>query len=189
MEKTVKQKIMENLFSPEENIVLESLEKVKNDGDQLMLKAILELMISSKSENVQNKIFEILSILKDIKSPKTIIEAIKNPKYNSYFKKIATTIWMSGLDYGEYLDIFVEKFISEELYTAFEAFTIIENTDYPGISDEMFDIMISKLENSKDKISEEKKQLYFDLFNIIETKKEEKNQEKLFNETDNENQE
>jgi len=137
------------------------------------LQAILELLYVNKSPEVETQIIEILNNLKIDKSVKTIMKALENPKFDKLFKTIAGTIWMSGLNYGEHTHFFVTKFIEEDFTSSFEAFTIIDNTDANHISNEIIDKSIKTLKENKDKIEEEKIQLYSELINVLLAKKDE----------------
>jgi hypothetical protein len=41
---------------------------------------------------------------------------------------VISSLWQSRLDFSQWLDIFVEIMFDEELYTAIEAITLIENS-------------------------------------------------------------
>jgi len=56
-----------------------------------------------------------------------LAEALESPVYMPVRKKLATACWQNGLDYKEYLMVFVKLIIQEEWQTGFEAFTVIEN--------------------------------------------------------------
>lgn len=177
MENQEKKLIAEQLFSTNENTVIEALDKIKKKGDTILLQAMIELLLVNKNKVIEEKIVEILNNIKSEKSKKTIIQAIENPKFYKLFKILASSVWMSGLNYGEYINTFAQKFISEEFNNAFEAFTIIDNTEAQDISLEVINNTIKTLKEGKGKISIDKQTLYNQLLIIIEEKKQNANSE------------
>jgi len=168
-----KQIITEQLFSTKEDVVLSAIETIRENGDVTFLESILQLFNSTKELDVKNAIQELLNDLKDIKAVPIIMEAIKNTNYKSITKDLLISCWMSGLDYTDFFNIFVDIFITSEFLTAFEAFTIMDNSELPD-NIENIEQLIDKLENAGMLISLEKQQLKTDLIqlfnNYIQTK-------------------
>ena len=167
MKKEEKERLIAKLFSTNENEILEAIKLIRKIGDSTFLKAIFQLLNTTKSEKVSSSISNMLNELKDAKTVPVITDAITDKDYKNIIKALLVSCWMSGLDYRNHLNIFADIFLEEDFLTAFEAFTVIENSEIPKDSEQIISI-INKLKNSSGKIHIDKKDLLTELIIIFQ---------------------
>jgi hypothetical protein len=89
-----------------------------------------------------------------------------NEKYRDERTELVACCWQNGLNYTEYLPLFIDLVIDEPFLTAFEAFTVIENM-YGRIDDEVIGKEIIKITEAFSTASDEKAYLLNGLLTII----------------------
>ena len=122
-------KIKENLLSTQPGIVISAINSVKEKGNKLYIQLLFDLLISNPEKEITGEINKLLSTVKDAETRESFIEAITNKKYKSVRKLILTACWQNGLDFSNYLPVFVDVIINDDWENAFEAFTIIDNME------------------------------------------------------------
>ena len=123
----INKKIQENLFSTQPGVVISAINSIKEKGNKLYIPLLFDLLNSNPEKEIADEINRLLSTIKDQETVDSFIEAITDKKYNSIRKIILTICWQNGLDFSNYLPVFVEIIINDTWENAFEAFTIIEN--------------------------------------------------------------
>jgi hypothetical protein len=96
--------------------------------------------------------------LKESDAIPLIIEAIKNQKYASELKELVSCCWENGLDYSNYLPLFINLLIEMDFVVAFEAYTVIVNMT-AKIDQARIDSEIDRLEKAIHVATVEKKEL------------------------------
>lgn len=167
MDKKETLKILELLFSSDEDEVIYALSVVKEKGSKKLLNIVFQLLNTDISNKVQEKIFDISNNLRDKTCAQLIIDCIKNPKFNKYTKEFVSSCWLSRLNYGLYLPVFINVFIENDFLSAFEAFTVVENIDREDTTIELVSESIEKLKSSEKQISKDKIELYPELLNAL----------------------
>lgn len=118
--------IINNLFNNDENIVISTLNKIRDKGGIYTIQTILNLFFNTKSESVKNNIYELFCDLKDEKIAKIITENIENYQDKPEFSKIISALWQSSLHF-ENLLVFLSIFDKAKDDTILiELFTLIE---------------------------------------------------------------
>lgn len=139
-----KTKIEEQLFSARTADVITALKQLKENGDEKILPLLFNLLQTNHEQEVRDEIVYLLNNLKIKAAAPVIAHALSDPDYRSIRKTLTTACWQNGLDYRNFLPVFVDLVVQEDWETGFEAFTVIENmTGFP--SEEI-------LENEKNKI-------------------------------------
>ncbi|MCF6333297.1 MAG: hypothetical protein L3J11_08430 [Draconibacterium sp.] len=121
--------IRENLFSTNTETTIYAINKVKEKGNKLYLPILFDLLNSDPEKEVEDEIKKLLATIKDKGSVGSFIQAVEDKKYRAIQKSILVACWQNGLDFSEYLPVFVDKVITEDWEIAFEAFTIIDNLE------------------------------------------------------------
>lgn len=168
MNEKERQKISEALFSTNENIVIKALEIVEISGDAKLFYFVLELFNMSNNENIKAKIINIINNVKDNNIIPVMINALSKIQYTNSLYTLISSCWMSGLNYGNYIDVFTDIFIKKDFLTAFEAFTLIENTERKNIPLPVLEKSYHELLMAKKNIHIEKQQLCNELINVFE---------------------
>ena len=70
-------------------------------------------------------------------------------------KTILTACWQNGLDFSNFLPVFIDIIINDEWEIAFEAFTIVDNLEFSP-SEEIIKTAIDKIQNSIETVNEQK---------------------------------
>jgi hypothetical protein len=155
-----------SLRSPDPEIVLETIENLKETGNHLILDGIFDLLHDTQISEIKKSILTLLSELKSKESIPILISAIVNEKYRDERTELVACCWQNGLNYTEYLPLFIDLVIDEPFLTAFEAFTVIENM-YGRIDDEVIGKEIIKITEAFSTASDEKAYLLNGLLTII----------------------
>ncbi|MEI7524383.1 MAG: hypothetical protein WCJ95_08650 [Mariniphaga sp.] len=162
----ISQEILNNLKSTDTDFVLETIEKIRESGNRLIMEGIVDLLHNTQIPEIKKSILNLLSELKNKESIPLLLEAIKNEKYLAERKELVACCSQNGLNYNEYLPVFIDLVINHSFLIAFEAFTVIENM-YGVISDEVIDQEIAKINNALQQADEEKAYLLRGLVTII----------------------
>jgi len=123
------QKIIDNLFSTQMDVVISALQKIKEKGNKSYLPILFDLLISNHEDEIEKEIKKILGTIKDRETVPVFIQALEDKKYKTIQKILLTACWQNGLDFSNSLPFFVNVVINEDWEIAFEAFTVIENME------------------------------------------------------------
>jgi hypothetical protein len=122
-----------DLFSAKTETVISALNTLKKEGNVNYLPLLFDLLKAGPEQNVEDEIVKILGSLKVREAAPVLVDALQEAQYKSIRKTLATACWQNGLDFGEYLPVFVDLVIEEDFEIGFEAFTVIESMEnYPG---------------------------------------------------------
>ena len=109
-----------------ENQILSKLKIIKDKGNIKDLDFLFECL-SNKNSDIAKESFNILVNIKVKAANKIIIEKIKLEKNKEILNQIISICWQSGLDFSDYLLLFFNIVINEDLPIAIEAMSVIEN--------------------------------------------------------------
>ena len=158
--------IQANLFSADTATVIAALNKVKEKGHNAYLPLLFDLLNSGPEAEIETEIVYILNNLKMKDTVPVLAEALQNPKYVSVRKTLATACWQNGLDFGNYLPVFVDLVINEDWETGFEAFTVIENMEnFP--EQEIVEMAKNKIHDALKNANEQKKYFLHEILSLI----------------------
>ena len=155
-----------NLKSKDPEFVLETIDKIRESGNRLIMEGLFDLQHTTTIPEIKKSILTLLSELKNMDSVPLLIGAIRNEKYLSERKELVACCWQNGLNYNEYLPLFIDMVIDHSFLIAFEAFTVIENI-YGTVSDEVIEQQIAKITIALHGASDEKAYLLNGLLTII----------------------
>jgi hypothetical protein len=124
------------------------------------------MLHQSQNPEIKAKIAGIFANLKDKDSVPLLIEAIKNEKYAPELKQLVSSCWENGLNYTNYLSLFVDLLIRHDFLVAFEAYTVITNME-TTIDQAKIDTEIEKLDQAMHTTTDEKKALMLDVIDFL----------------------
>lgn len=154
------------LLSGREVTVMTALEEIKVRGNPAYLPVIFALLNSNPGFEIEKEILNILGALKIQESVPVITEALQEPRLQGIRKELTAACWQNGLDYKNYLHVFIDIIIEEEWETGFEAFTVIENMEtLPGR--EVIESSVNKINSALPVTEERKKYLLQEILGII----------------------
>ncbi|MCF6356290.1 MAG: hypothetical protein L3J54_00665 [Draconibacterium sp.] len=148
-------KIRENLFSNKTEIVVSAINSIEEKGNKSYIPILFDLLNSDPEKEIAEKISKLLATVKDEKTTASFIDAITDEKYRSIRKLILTTCWQNGLNYSNYLPVFIDIIINDDWENAFEAFTIIDNLELLP-EQKTVDKAIMKIESAMESATEQK---------------------------------
>lgn len=158
--------ILSGLESSDSIKVIETIEELRVSGKVTDIPVLIELLHLSQNPEIKSKISNLFANLKESDSIPLIIEAIQNQKYAPELKELVACCWENGLDYSNYLSLFVDLLIDNDFMIAFEAYTVIMNMT-ARIDQRKLDIEIDRLEKSMQSTTGEKKVLMLDVIEFL----------------------
>lgn len=158
--------ILEGLQSADSLKVIETLEELRVSGKVSDIPFLIELLHLTQNPEIKSKITDLFANLKESDAIPLIIEAIQNQKYAPELKELVASCWENGLDYSNYLTLFVDLLIDSEFLVAFEAYTVIVNMT-ATIDQAKIDIEIDRLEQAMQNATDEKKALMLDVIDFL----------------------
>jgi hypothetical protein len=158
--------ILKGLNSADPEVVIESIEALRAEGQTSDIPVLLELLRQSKNTEIKAKITGLLANLKDNETIPLLVNTIQDQKYESQLQQIVSACWENGLDFTPYLPVFVDLLIEKDFLVAFEAYTVITNME-KAIDQRLIDIEIEKLDKAMHSTSDEKKALMLDVVDFL----------------------
>jgi hypothetical protein len=158
--------ILAGLQSADSLKVIETLEELRVSGKVSDIPLLIELLHLSSDPEIKSKITDLFANLKESDAIPLIVEAIQNQKYSPELKELVACCWENGLDYSNYLTLFVDLLIDSEFLVAFEAYTVIVNMT-AKIDQAKIDIEIDRLEEAMKTTSDQKKALMLDVIDFL----------------------
>lgn len=163
---TIEKKQVELLFSTNNSIVLETLDRISEMGNRLYLPILIDVLQINNDIEIKEKVIKILSEVKHNDSVPELIKAIETEKYRDIRETLIRICWENGLDYTNHLSTFMEVLIQGEYMEAFEAFTVIENSE-GHISEVSSKEYISMLKAALPNVSDERQTLIHRIIQFI----------------------
>ena len=109
-----------------ENQTVRKLTAIEKGGSIKDIDFLLDCLLNENSEIVKRS-FDILVDIKVKSANKIIINKINDSKYNKVTNLIVSICWQSGLDFSDYILLFINVIIKEDIEIAIEAMSVLEN--------------------------------------------------------------
>ena len=158
--------ILKGLQSSDSLKVIETLEELRVSGKISDIPVLLEMLQMSQNPEIKAKITNLFANLKESDAIPLIIEAIQNLRFAPELKDLLATCWENGLDYSQYLSLFVDLLIDSDFLVAFEAYTVIMNMT-STIDQAKIDFEIDRLEVASKNETEPKRHLFMDVIDFL----------------------
>ena len=158
--------ILQGLRSANPLKVTETLDELRVSGKVADIPVLIELLHSTQNPEIKTRITSLFANLKDADAIPLIISAIQNPKYAPELQKLVSSCWENGLDYSNYLSLFIDLLIENDFLTAFEAYTVIMNMT-TKIEQAKIKIETDRLEKILSVTTEEKRPLILDTIEFL----------------------
>ena len=165
-ENAIQENILKGLKSGDSQIVIETIAELRESGNIAYIPLLLDLLSSAQDQEIKKSISGLFSNLKDKDAIPFILSAIQDTKYAPELKELVSSCWENGLDYSKYLTLFVDLLIQNDFRIAFEAYTVIMNTEN-RINQEIIDQEIDRLEKILSATSDEKRPLILDVIDFL----------------------
>ena len=131
MEQKSKEEISKLLNNPDNSIVLNTINELRDQGNDNLLEILCQIYIDNEDREIRTSIFQLFCDLKSQKSTEYVMQLIQNANYKVAKQMLISSCWQSRLNYSNFLEIFILMVITESFEISFEAFTVIENLDVP----------------------------------------------------------
>jgi len=142
----IHEKIKLALFSADVEVVKMAIEKISIEGNRLYLPILFDLLNTMPEHEIEIEITNLLGTVKDKESVNSFMRAIEDEKYKAIRKTLISACWQNGLDFSNFIPVFVDIIINDEWEVAFEAFTLIDNLEFlPG--DDILSVTKQKIEH------------------------------------------
>lgn len=158
--------ILKGLQSSDSLKIIETLEELRTAGKVSDIPLLLEMLHVSQNPEVKAKITDLFSNLKESDAIPLIMEAIQNQRFAPELKELLASCWGNGLDYSEYLSLFIDLLVDGDFAVAFEAYTVIMNMS-SKIDQQKIDVEIDRLELALNSQEEQKRQLFLDVIDFL----------------------
>ncbi len=160
-------KILEDLYSTKETIVISALKELRQSGDNSVIPYLIDLFVNSTSDKVKSETENFLIDLKDDKAAKPLSDALKDSRYKNKLEQLTSICWQADLDFSPYIDTFTEIAIIGDYQTSIEAYSVIEES-LPNLSQQDIQKHISYLKEKITKLNEDKIPLIRELIISLE---------------------
>jgi hypothetical protein len=151
-------------------VVLDTLDLIKNEGDVELIKPMVALMNETDSQEVINAVAEVLRNVKDPLSVPKLMEALENPDSFGNRSLIVAACWENGLNFDAYLSFFVDLAIRENYLVCLECLTLIENMG-TEIPEREILINIAKIQQNIEPSEDKKDELMVAMLAVLEGKR------------------
>jgi len=126
---TIKDPIIKKLYSNNIATTIQAIEEIAQSGNSGYIPMLVDVLYIHENDEVKMNIIKLLSEVKHSDAVVELVKAIENEKYKPLQEVLIRACWENGLDYSNYFTTFIDLLINGEYMVAFEAFTLIENSD------------------------------------------------------------
>ena len=150
--------------------VMAMLIDLKEQGELFYVKTLLEILIENRSELLNKALVEYLSDIKLQDAVKIISDFVSENYADKDVNDILLVSWQSRLDFSKHLDPYIQILINANYKTAFEAFTVIENS-IDSLSANELTQYGSTIKKAVQKSNRDKQLLLLEMISILEKAK------------------
>ena len=146
--------IVNALQSDNDQTVIETVEKIREKGSAALIPFLIDLLISTKSGEIQQAVERLFSELREQACVAPIMEALQSKSTEGYKHILVSVFWQSALDGSEYFENFVKLAIEEDYLTCIECLSVLENIDFEINEDQLVNAIAdinSELHKTTDK--------------------------------------
>lgn len=155
-QENINEKLRQALNSEDIDVVKDALEKISETGNRFYLPLLFDLLNTMPEHEVEVEIIKLIGSVKNKDSVNTFMRAVEDEKYTPIRKKLIAACWQNGLDFSNFILVFIDFVIHDDWETAFEAFTLIDNLEYlPG--EEIINMAKLKIKEALPSTNEQKR--------------------------------
>ncbi|WP_320053009.1 hypothetical protein [uncultured Acetobacteroides sp.] len=160
--------LVQQLRKEDNEAFKEHIEQVRTSSDIQIIPFLVELLADEKVDEEKKE--AILSLIMDIKhqdAPKLLVQGIAYLKGTDQLQPYLSALWQNSLSFAPYMDKFVDIALTADYLTAYDAFTVIENS-CSDATVEMLDAAILKLKSGYATEDESKRPMIQELIKVLE---------------------
>ena len=106
-------KIIADLHSPDEEIIIETLYRIREVGDEYCIDPMVEVFFTTPFANVRTEIGRVFLDLKSAKVSKQILESLSGYMNHELIGEFISNLWQSSVVFDD-VTPFVEKFVNAD---------------------------------------------------------------------------
>lgn len=165
---TEKQKVFtNNLLSMNDEQVISLIQEFRENGELFIVEPLIEMLYSSRGQALKNSILEFIRDIKNQVAVIIITKSIQKHISDKYTTDLVSACWQSSLDFSEELHVFFDILCNGDYQTAFEAFTVIENS-IGNVSQDSINLYITTIESKLKVTPLEKQTLLTEMIVMLE---------------------
>jgi len=151
-------------------VVLDTLDLIKKEGNVELIGPMVNLMNETDNQEVINAVAEVLRNIKDSNAVPKLLEALENPNSFGNRSVLVAACWESGLNFDEHLSFFVDLAIRDNYLVCLECLTLIENMGNE-ISERELLTNLAKIKQNIEPGEDKKDELLVALAAVLESRK------------------
>lgn len=128
--KTMKQALLD-LFDKDDVKVMKALKVITRQGKSDVIPALMDVYVKTSDGPIKEELSKMLSSMKLAGGDSQLIALLDEDRFADHHPFILTSIWNSGYQPIEYVDVIVRAGIKGDYMTNFEVLTILENLEPP----------------------------------------------------------
>lgn len=165
---SINETIIKKLYSNSATLAISAIEEISQSGNSHYIPMLIDTLNNNTDPYIQKKIHILLCEIKHNDAVNELVKAIENKKYSNIQQTLISACWENGLDYTPYLSTFIKLLINGDYMTAFEAFTVIENSE-GTLSEKSMNEHLKQLRSALEKIEDERKHLIHQIIQYLPT--------------------
>lgn len=145
--------LLADLRSNDSKKVLSALKTTADDGTGDFIVPLLELFRDTKSDDIRERVREMLSSLKVSEAEDILIDALEDPAFTQQRGDILSFLWHSGFQAAEAVDTITRCALEGDYMTAVEAMTLLDSLTQEPEEESLYQALIeirAFLEKHKD---------------------------------------
>jgi hypothetical protein len=166
----LEKKIIDQFLGLNDELAIALLLELRNTGGLYLVKPLLKVLISNRSESLKRTIIDFLTDIKEKEAVEMYVAFIKSNFPTERITEVLTICWQSRLEFVRHIDIFFEILITGDYQTAFEAFTVIEN-NIDDLNSEELTKYISIVKKNVAKVNRDKQLLLLEMISTLDKAK------------------
>ena len=119
--------IISDLFSQNQKSVTKAINSIRKSANIEYMPELFKLLKTTNEDAIKNMVFNLICDVKTDSAVNFYIDALENNSDNEIKKMLVSACWQSGIDFYDYLNVFIDIVLNDSLDIAIEAFTVIEN--------------------------------------------------------------
>lgn len=118
----------QNLNEGSDEFIISTLEELRENGEDYMVDAIVNLLFTARSEVLKEAVVNFLVDIKNQTAVANIIGAIEAKRNSADVARLVSVCWQSRLDFSNEVDLFIDLLCHSNYQISIEAFSVIENS-------------------------------------------------------------
>lgn len=157
----------QNLSEGSDEFIISTLEELRENGEDYMVDAIVNLLFTRRSEVLKEAVVNFLVDIKNQSAVAIMIGAIEAKRHSADVARLVSVCWQSRLDFSNEVGLFVDLLCSSNYQTSIEAFSVIENS-LESISRDKVLEYIAYLKRAVDKTHQSTQALVQQMIQVME---------------------